>query len=538
MAIALDAYTTATYAFPPATFSHTVSGSNRLLLVGVVSEFSSTPGGGTHPSVTYNGVAMTHLASTADFHSVDDYWLMTSLFALVAPDTGTHDVVVTYTAADVFSLFARSYTGVNQTTPVANSAANVEDPISTDVPSATNNLVLDVIGFGWTEYPSAAGAGQTSFASAESNQGVIWGSYEAGASSVTMSWADIAGNVGQVVTEIVVVGGSPGGGSAVSGTMASALQKITSSLSGKQTQTGTVASTLKLITSSLSGKQTQTGTVAALLQKVLFAGTAVHRQQGTVASTLTRVTFAGSGAQPFTATVAGTLSRIAFAGTAQQAQTGIVAATLTDLLFAGEGVHGAAAPSSGAMASVLTGITFAGTARQNLIGVMASTLQLELFAATGVMAPKGVLASVLQRVLFAGVGSMAPKGTLASSLTDLRFAGAGAQLYTGTLAATLAKILFSGTGVKGYPGTLAATLAHLAFAGTGSQKNLGVMAAVLEEILFVGIGRHLIQGGPARAIMASSRTELIRASRIPIASGANAIARGGGRSVMPQGERP
>src|SRR5262249_5089258 len=97
---------------------HTVgSGSNTLLQGGVVGVV-----GGCVPSVKYNGISMTHAAQVYSNNVAPD---TTDLFYLVAPTAGTHTVQVTYSGctSDVEG-GSISFTGVNQSTPLAHIATN------------------------------------------------------------------------------------------------------------------------------------------------------------------------------------------------------------------------------------------------------------------------------------------------------------------------------------------------------------------------------------------------------------------------------
>ncbi len=86
------------------TASHTCSGNNRLLLVGVAAQVVPT-------AVTYNGVAMTAI----DHAIPDDISWEIYLYGLIAPDSGAHDVVVTMTGAWFIHFVTASYKGVLQT---------------------------------------------------------------------------------------------------------------------------------------------------------------------------------------------------------------------------------------------------------------------------------------------------------------------------------------------------------------------------------------------------------------------------------------
>ena len=74
-----------------ATISHTVSGNNRLLLVGV----TLWPGAGNYvTSVTWNGTSLTKITDVSNSTSI-----RTELWKLVAPATGTANVVVNVTGS-------------------------------------------------------------------------------------------------------------------------------------------------------------------------------------------------------------------------------------------------------------------------------------------------------------------------------------------------------------------------------------------------------------------------------------------------------
>ena len=85
-AIGIDNVSTGTGNGSSITVSHTTAGTNRLMLVGISGwTFLGTP---VVSGVTYNSVALSLVGSqgSASFKM----WI----YGLVAPDTGTHDVVV------------------------------------------------------------------------------------------------------------------------------------------------------------------------------------------------------------------------------------------------------------------------------------------------------------------------------------------------------------------------------------------------------------------------------------------------------------
>lgn len=173
------------------TWSHTCSGSNRLLWVcagnGALLPTATT-------SVTYNGVAMTEVGDVVQTfaHASHHY--------LVAPDTGAHDVVVTYAGSnDECIAGAVSYTGVDQSTPVgtfAGANAGTGNP-TVNVSSATDELVVDgvYVAAHQTADTLTVGGSQTQRVNNEDSgdgYGVLGMSEEAGAGTVTMSWTETA----------------------------------------------------------------------------------------------------------------------------------------------------------------------------------------------------------------------------------------------------------------------------------------------------------------------------------------------------------
>jgi len=183
MALAIDAVTEETWrdATTPAnkTFSHTVSGANRVLYVGVASYGSAVSG------VTYNGDALSEVWNTS---RASAYY--SSGWILVAPDTGTHDVVVTYTgtasAWQDQGISAISFTGANQTTPngTAVTANNYSTSASVTVSTGVGEIVVDAAraGNGLT-----VGSDQTRrLTSPQDKSGA---STQAGADGGVMSWS-------------------------------------------------------------------------------------------------------------------------------------------------------------------------------------------------------------------------------------------------------------------------------------------------------------------------------------------------------------
>lgn len=114
-AIAYDAQSSAAQIIASSvTYAHTISGSNTILFVSP----SCYPSACTL-TVTYNGTSMTQIGGYVT--SADS--VVQGLFYLVAPTTGTNNVVVTKTGGTYVASLSQSYTGASQTgQPDANSS--------------------------------------------------------------------------------------------------------------------------------------------------------------------------------------------------------------------------------------------------------------------------------------------------------------------------------------------------------------------------------------------------------------------------------
>jgi hypothetical protein len=127
-------------------WSHTVSGSNTLLVVSVA--VGANADGGLSLSATYNSVAM---VSAAKVHSNNTSYGFVQLFYLVAPANGSHTVQVTLSGGTAdMEAGSVSFTGVNQTNPIAHIATafgNSTTPAVT-VTSAPGNMIVDGVAYG------------------------------------------------------------------------------------------------------------------------------------------------------------------------------------------------------------------------------------------------------------------------------------------------------------------------------------------------------------------------------------------------------
>ena len=169
------------------TFSHTASGDNRAVFVGV--GFSTGGGAGSCTGVTYGGVAMTE---KWDFTFSTNYGNAGyTLAGDVNIATGAQNVVVTLNAThDEVAAGAISLTNVNSGDPTgtANTTSGLNGSTCTiDITGVTGGLVVDNV---YTEGVLTPDGGNTSRWEQESIGGFTsgGGSTKAGATSVTMSW--------------------------------------------------------------------------------------------------------------------------------------------------------------------------------------------------------------------------------------------------------------------------------------------------------------------------------------------------------------
>lgn len=176
-------------------FAHTCTGSDRVLIV--TAGALGFPPAAAITGITYAGVAMTQAWSVAHTQ-VDSLEMVSEGWYLIAPATGSNNVVVSFNSADELWASATSFTGADQSvplgTPVTGQAASVTPSVT--VSSAPGEIVIDGLRAG--QPTITVGAGQTSRNEQENiNFSSAGGSStEPGAASVTMSWSLGAGGYG------------------------------------------------------------------------------------------------------------------------------------------------------------------------------------------------------------------------------------------------------------------------------------------------------------------------------------------------------
>lgn len=175
----------------PWTWSHTVSGANRILVV-AVSSYTNLPTG-----VTYNGVAMTNVAGA----SIDGGSQCSSLWYLIAPDTGAHNVVVNFSGGQYGRAAAISFTGAAQTgQPDAAAEADSSHDATSSLAITTvaaDCYIIDAIALASSPTALARDSGQTDLYTEPDGSVVdVGGSYKAagaaGAKTMVWTWSYVA----------------------------------------------------------------------------------------------------------------------------------------------------------------------------------------------------------------------------------------------------------------------------------------------------------------------------------------------------------
>ena len=172
------------------TISHATSGTNRLMLVGVSFNNDNYE---TVTSVTYNGTALTKVGER---NNSDD--AMVYIYSLVAPDTGTHNVVITFSAALAQEAVAgvMTFNGVDQSTPLGSFYSSEGDDTATaslDITSADGEFVYAVIAAEYDALTADSGYSEHWNMSVDgTSTNGAGGTTNCGAATVPMSWSLVA----------------------------------------------------------------------------------------------------------------------------------------------------------------------------------------------------------------------------------------------------------------------------------------------------------------------------------------------------------
>lgn len=149
MAIAYDTSTQAnTGAASSLTFSHTCTGSDRVLVLDVYWSSSRTVS-----SIQYAGVAMTAAVTQLDTGGGERH----GMYYLIAPATGANNVVITLSGSASIVGIASSYTGADQTTVIGATRTELGLETGTTYAEALTTLTDD----SWVVWGTRDYAGRT-----------------------------------------------------------------------------------------------------------------------------------------------------------------------------------------------------------------------------------------------------------------------------------------------------------------------------------------------------------------------------------------
>jgi len=268
VAIIFDAASNGTTTTSPLTISHTVAaGSKRLLVVGIYGRAGTSF---SISSVTYNGVALTEAGFSKSGLSYCGLWY------LIAPATGTHNVVITFAGVGSPRISAGvvSRIGVDQTTPIGTVAATTltTGQPTVNVSSATDEVVVDVVGV-HADATFTVGANQTSrWVAPTTGTMSAAGSEEPGAATVTMSWtASSTGSFWRIVAmpikpdaSTIILAGTASGDSPDTANLTTPPIVLAGSLDGASPDTAILTRLVPagwLVSGEAAGGSTTTGTI-------------------------------------------------------------------------------------------------------------------------------------------------------------------------------------------------------------------------------------------------------------------------------------
>ncbi len=190
------------------TWTHvTASQSNRLLIVGIGTQKTTTPAS-TVTAVTYNGVALTK--STAQAGPASNGWVDDEVWYLVAPPVGSFTVSVTVSATSAIAAGSLGLYNVDQTTPLPltnSNSGSTANPSITLSGTNSNQWVVNVMA-NETD-PSTPSVGMTAqWSNTTGNAGSFGSTGPASLGSTTTGYTTTANNWAQIAVAVNPIGGS------------------------------------------------------------------------------------------------------------------------------------------------------------------------------------------------------------------------------------------------------------------------------------------------------------------------------------------
>ena len=267
-----------------ATWSHTCTGSQRILFVGVAVSANLA----SLASVTYNGVAMTRIITR---QSNDQTAGGVHLYGLINPASGTHTVSVTpsTTVGTDYEAGSVSYTGADQTTGWKNATSNAGSvsggthPITGTIASTTTgNIVIAAACYG-SAITAGAGVGTNRWANNQNPNSAagnaVMGDNAVTSSSTQVAWDSTSGDwFGWVGVEIMAASSGASGAMTASAT-------AQASFGGTATHKGTLTAQATAVVA-FNGKATHFARNTMQATAVIaFGATTTHRPAFSTAAT-------------------------------------------------------------------------------------------------------------------------------------------------------------------------------------------------------------------------------------------------------------
>lgn len=173
-------------------WTHTCTGSNRILIVGVAGSNGAS-------AVTYNSVSMTQAINVGYGAGGEN----SSLWYLVNPATGANTIVVTTVIHTNIAGGAASFTGVNQISPInaTQSASGSGTSATLNItPTVDSSWVIDNLGLATNLTPTAGGVQVVRWSDTSTTDGTDGSTLGpiSPASSTNLSWTLVSVSWGQV----------------------------------------------------------------------------------------------------------------------------------------------------------------------------------------------------------------------------------------------------------------------------------------------------------------------------------------------------
>lgn len=196
------------------TVSHTCTGSNGILIVSISAWNNGGTGTGCS-SVTYNGVSMTAVGNSTGSTGTTTGQFYTEQWRLVAPSTGTNNIVATVAGkTDKLGVAAISFTGADQTTGVDVSgrtfgtSGTVTQSVTT---TAASEFLIDAVCHLSANNPTSSTGTQilSSATAGTSTAAQYAAAASAGSNSMTWTYPDPGDEWAYSVLAVKATGGGP-----------------------------------------------------------------------------------------------------------------------------------------------------------------------------------------------------------------------------------------------------------------------------------------------------------------------------------------